>query len=195
MGTYRSLIDQLRSFEHAGLEFAKGQDVDADCRAQRSLDALHERFCCSIVPLGVRWREFPFRVETLRKWHTESRNVQKGDVVLVQDLNALRSKWKMALVEEPLLSEDGRVRRCEISYPSTGGTRVTVKRPVQKLIVIVPQTKSRTPSKKRKQSTPLENHAENRLTKDGDWQGVASHRRSVLQDAIVAVREASAAHY
>ena len=88
-------------------------------------------------------------------------------------------------MEEPLLSEDGRVRRCEISYPSTGGTRVTVKRPVQKLIVIVPQTKSRTPSKKRKQSTPLENHAENRLTKDGDWQGVASHRRSVCSTLLI----------
>ena len=72
------------------------------------------------------------------KWHTESRNLQKGDVVLVQDLNALRSQWKMALVEEPILSEDGRVRRCEISYRSPGGTRQTVERPVQKLIVIVP---------------------------------------------------------
>ena len=38
---------------------------------------------------------------------------------------------------------------------------------------------------KRKQPTPLENHAENRLMKDGDWQGVASHRRSVCSTLLI----------
>ena len=72
------------------------------------------------------------------KWHTEHRNVKTGDVVLVQDANPVRGRWKMALVEKAISSKDGRVRRAEISYNAPEGSRLTVERPIQKLIVIVP---------------------------------------------------------
>ena len=72
------------------------------------------------------------------KWHVEQRNLKEGDVVLVQDANPVRGRWKMALVESPIISEDGKVRRVEISYKSLEGTRITVERPVQRLIVLVP---------------------------------------------------------
>ena len=72
------------------------------------------------------------------KWHTEQRNCRKGDVVLVQDLNSVRGQWKMALVEEAIISMDGKVRRVLVSYKSPENTRITVERPVQKLIVLVP---------------------------------------------------------
>jgi hypothetical protein len=72
------------------------------------------------------------------KWHTAQRNVQAGDVVLVQDANPVRGRWKMALVEKVIESRDGKVRRVEITYKSPEGSRLTVERPVQKLIVIVP---------------------------------------------------------
>ena len=42
----------------------------------------------------------------------------------------------MALVEQPVVSADGRVRSAMISYRIDEGTRSTVERPVQKLIVI-----------------------------------------------------------
>ena len=32
------------------------------------------------------------------KWHVESCNVQKGDVVLIQDSNAVRGEWKLGIV-------------------------------------------------------------------------------------------------
>ena len=69
------------------------------------------------------------------KWHTESRNVKVGDVVLIEDSNALRGKWKMGVIVEAPLSQDGRVRKASISYKNPSET---VLRPVQKLIVIVP---------------------------------------------------------
>ena len=72
------------------------------------------------------------------KWHTERRDLKAGDVVLVEDINPVRGQWKMALVEQPITSEDGRVRRVVISYKSTDHGRISVERPVQKLIVIVP---------------------------------------------------------
>ena len=69
------------------------------------------------------------------KWHTESRNVKVGDVVLIEDSNALRGKWKMGVIVEAPLSQDGRVRKASIAYKNPSET---VLRPVQKLIVIVP---------------------------------------------------------
>ena len=70
------------------------------------------------------------------KWHTERRNLQKGDVVLVQDSNAVRGKWKMTLVKEPLPSEDLKVRRVRIAYRTIEGGEQEVQRPVQRLILL-----------------------------------------------------------
>ena len=72
------------------------------------------------------------------KWHTETRCLRKGDIVLVQDSNAVRGEWKMALVEEAKCSKDGRVRRVIVSYRTSLGTRKEVERPVQRLILLVP---------------------------------------------------------
>ena len=72
------------------------------------------------------------------KWHTERRNLQREDVVLVQDSNAVRGKWKMALVKEPLLSEDSKVRRVTISYRTPEGSAQEVERTVQRLILLAP---------------------------------------------------------
>jgi len=72
------------------------------------------------------------------KWHTEKRNLQKGDVVLVQDSNAVRGKWKMALVKEPLFSEDSKVRKVKLTYRTVEGGEQEVERPVQRLILLVP---------------------------------------------------------
>ena len=71
------------------------------------------------------------------KWHVQQRNLKAGDVVLVQDANAVRGRWKMALVEASKVSADGKVRRVDISYKSAEGTRITVERAVQRLIVLV----------------------------------------------------------
>ena len=59
-----------------------------------------------------------------------------GDVVLVQDTNEVRGKWKMALVRAPLISQDGMVRRVKIKYRTEAGTDQEVERPVQRLILL-----------------------------------------------------------
>ena len=73
-----------------------------------------------------------------KKWHTQSRNLMKGDVVLVQDINAIRGKWKRAVVQEPKISKDGKVRRVVISYRTASGMYVEVERAVQCLVLLVP---------------------------------------------------------
>ena len=79
------------------------------------------------------------------KWHVEKRNVRVNDVVLIQDTNELRGKYKMGVVTEVHPSQDGKIRKVQVSYknnasgPDYKGTKFTrVERPVQRLIVIVP---------------------------------------------------------
>ena len=72
------------------------------------------------------------------KWHTERRNVKKGDVVLMQDANCLRGKWKMAIVTSANPSGDGKVRHVTIKYKSSENIEIQVERPVQRLILLVP---------------------------------------------------------
>jgi hypothetical protein len=71
------------------------------------------------------------------KWHVERRNIVVGDVVLIQDSNALRGEWRMAIVSKAEPSEDKKVRKVEVTYKN-GQTPTTVSRAVQKLIVLVP---------------------------------------------------------
>jgi len=84
-----------------------------------------------------RWSREAFPNLVLRpKWHTERRNLMSGDVVWVQDSNDVRGKWKMASVKEPLISQDGRVRRVKLNYRTDAGTDQVVERPVQRLILL-----------------------------------------------------------
>ena len=75
------------------------------------------------------------------KWHTERRNAQPGDVVMIQDSNAVRGNWKLGVITRILESKDGRVRNVEVRYKNNQ-TEVLVRRPVQRLIVIVPAEES-----------------------------------------------------
>ncbi len=51
-----------------------------------------------------------------QKWHVDRRNVQVGDVVLIQDSNAVRGEWKMGVVTAVHPSDDNKVRRVTVSY-------------------------------------------------------------------------------
>ena len=80
------------------------------------------------------------------KWHTAKRNVQIGDVVLVQDSNAIRGHWKMAEVIEAVPGSDNLVRDVTIRYKAQGpgGTYKgskdeTVKRSVHRLVILLPK--------------------------------------------------------
>ena len=59
------------------------------------------------------------------KWHTQHRNLSEGDVVLVEDANPVRGKWKLAKVEKPIISQDGKARRVELSHITQEVSRAT----------------------------------------------------------------------
>ena len=58
-----------------------------------------------------RWTRYYFHtLIIIQKWHTQNRNVQVGDVVLVQDSNTIRGQWKLAQICEAFPGINGRVR-------------------------------------------------------------------------------------
>ena len=51
-----------------------------------------------------------------QKWHCVRRNLKIGDIVFVQDSNAIKGSWKLAEVCEVLPSSDGKIRDVQIRY-------------------------------------------------------------------------------
>ena len=94
-----------------------------------------------ITAFWVKWtRDFFPSLTVWPKWHTAHRSVKVGDVVLIQDSNQIRGKWKMGRVTEANPSlRDGFVRNIAIQYKNEGAKNyTTVNRPVQRVIVLVP---------------------------------------------------------
>ena len=86
-----------------------------------------------------RWKREVFpQLVVQPKWHTEAKNLRVGDIVLVEDSDALRGEWKMARVVEAKTSEYGKMRRVRLFYKSKSGASQEIKRAVQKLILLVP---------------------------------------------------------
>ena len=75
---------------------------------------------------------FPSLVPT-KKWHTDKRNVQVNDIIVLADANGIRGNWKIARVIEVYPGKDGRVRNVKVKT-ATGEYR----RPVTKISVLHP---------------------------------------------------------
>ena len=76
------------------------------------------------------------------KWHHAKRNMQCGDVVIIQDSKLKRSQWKLGVICRSSKGIDGKVRRVKVEYvnlqPGGKTTREVVERSVQRLVIIVP---------------------------------------------------------
>ena len=55
-----------------------------------------------------------YRMAPLKKWTKKRRNVQKSDVVLIEDSNALRGHWTNGRVKECFPGRDIPVRDVEV---------------------------------------------------------------------------------
>ena len=94
----------------------------------------------------IKWTRDYFPSLIIRqKWHHQRRNVQKGDVVLVQDSNAVRGNWRMGIVDEVHPDETGNVRNVQVRLKTAdksdqcrNANYTLIRRAVQRLIVLVP---------------------------------------------------------
>ena len=88
-----------------------------------------------------RWTEnyFPNLI-IQQKWHASKRNLKQGDIVIVQDSNLIRGKWRLGRITKADASlRDGFVRNVEVEYKNPGSDNyLTITRAVQRIIVLVP---------------------------------------------------------
>ena len=93
-----------------------------------------------------RWmRDYFHTLIVCQKWHHDKRNVKIGDIVLVQDSNAIRGFWRMAQVSEVIPSTDGKVRDVELRYKLQKNSSLyrgqpdsKIKRSVHRLVLLLP---------------------------------------------------------
>lgn len=100
----------------------------------------------------TRWkREFLHSLQERSKWTKPRRNMQVGDVVIVQDDSKARNRWSLARVIETYPNkDDGLVRSVKVAIGdpelSSTGKRVhppsVLERPIQKLVLLLPKEKS-----------------------------------------------------
>ena len=103
-----------------------------------------------VTAFWKKWQRDYFSTLLIRqKWHVEKRNLKTGDIVLVQDRNALRGQWKLAEVVEARVGRDGKVRDVTLRYKSqgsgkqatsskyTGAPDTIVQRSVHRLVLIL----------------------------------------------------------
>ena len=77
-----------------------------------------------------------------QKWHVEHRNLCVGNIVLIQDSNALRGQWKMGKVSNVYPGSDKKVRNVEVEYKNNtekdSANFIKINRPVQRLVLLLP---------------------------------------------------------
>ena len=81
-----------------------------------------------------------------QKWHTKSRNLCIGDLVMICEDSKIKAKYKLGVVDAVKVSTDGVVRSATVRYciirkNAKGVAHVThmqVKRSVQRLVLILP---------------------------------------------------------
>ena len=83
-----------------------------------------------------------------QKWHTSTRNLEVGDVVVVSENNSLKGEYRLGRVTEVFPSSDGLVRKVNLAYKNfkigekvyeyAGAPDVIINRSVRNLSLIVP---------------------------------------------------------
>ena len=83
-----------------------------------------------------RWmKEYVPNLIERRKWLSEQRNIQEGDIVVIADGNNPRGEWPIGRITRPIVGTDGRVRAAMVKTP-TG----EYLRPVAKLCLLEAET-------------------------------------------------------
>ncbi|XP_043198573.1 uncharacterized protein LOC122368576 isoform X1 [Amphibalanus amphitrite] len=114
-----------------------------------SISRRHEFLQRLVDAFWRKWtRDFFPTLLPQQKWHVTKRNVQVGDLVYLQDSNAVRGNWRVGVVTRVREGRDGRVRdvdiRCRSATVCEGGAArpasrcVEITRSVHRLVVLVP---------------------------------------------------------
>ena len=68
----------------------------------------------------------PFKERVRDRYsHVERRNAKEGDIILIQDSNALQGDWRIGIITKPHPSHNNKVQQVTVSYEN--GLRVTLR--------------------------------------------------------------------
>ena len=85
------------------------------------------------------WRQTYLQdLSSRRKWCKVRRNIQSDDVVLIRDKGAPRCQWKLGIVQNPVPSADGLVRRVVVAHMDGHGKRKQSEKAVVDLVLLLP---------------------------------------------------------
>lgn len=91
---------------------------------------------CVVRHFWQRWSvEYVTSLRRLTKWQHPTRNLQVGDIVVLQEDNLVPARWPIARVLEVHVGNDKLVRVVKVKT-STG----TYKRPVNKMALLLPNS-------------------------------------------------------
>ena len=99
-----------------------------------------------VTSFWKKWsRDFFPTLLVKQKWHVKTRNVQVGDIIIVQDVNSMKGKWRLAQVIKTFTDSDDFVRNVTIRYKLNKSGKIykgqrdsTVNRSVHNLVIILP---------------------------------------------------------
>lgn len=84
-----------------------------------------------------RWRkEYLCSLQSRRKWQSDRPNLNQGDVVLLKDKTQHRNEWPLGIVQNPLFSDDGVVRKAQVRVFQEGKAHVFT-RPVTEIVLLL----------------------------------------------------------
>ncbi|KAL4008603.1 hypothetical protein ACER0C_002455 [Sarotherodon galilaeus] len=115
------------------------------CREDLYLNKRWKRVQFLANEFWQRWRrEYLLNQQRRQKWQNVSRNLRVNDIVILQDDNAPRCKWKLALIVEAMESPDGKVRKVKLKTSETTFDRgkpltrlIYLERPVHKVVTLL----------------------------------------------------------
>ena len=102
----------------------------------RSISLLRRWHLCQAMVrhFWQRWsNEYVTTLRRITKWHRPSRNMQPGDLVILQEDNMIPSKWPLARVMQVFPGSDGIVR--VVTVKTSAGI---YKRPITKMALLLP---------------------------------------------------------
>ena len=86
----------------------------------------------------MRVAEYLKTIRLRGKWHQKRRNLQPGDIVLIQDILSPRGQWPLRKITKVFLDKYGMVR--SVMLKSRGNL---IKRPITKLCLLLSATENK----------------------------------------------------
>ena len=86
-------------------------------------------------------QSFLWQMAYYKKWKLQKFYIQPGGAGLLEDRNAVSGLWKLGIVKKVYQGRDTLIRGVEVGVVQQDGSKTLLSRPIQTLVLIVPENK------------------------------------------------------